>query len=114
MRESRSASIHPYLLFSRLSIDHLSADGGHYDSVSRISASGIVRMSFESTVRSAKFPGEREPLMSSSKAAYAGWSVYIFNASIRLTFWSLYQPPSGFPSESCRVTAAWMPQSGLL
>ncbi len=36
-----------------------------------ISSSGIVRMSFDSTVMSASFPGVSVPLISSSNAAYA-------------------------------------------
>src|SRR5262249_47568969 len=44
-------------------------------SVVRMSSSGIVRMSFESTVISASFPGSSEPFSFSSNAAYALFSV---------------------------------------
>src|SRR6266498_1204499 len=40
-------------------------------SVDGISSSGMVRMSRDSTVISASLPGCRDPLMSSSNAAYA-------------------------------------------
>src|SRR3954469_8158873 len=50
----------------------------------RISSSGTVVMSFDSTVMSASFPGASDPFDDSSNAAYAAFSVYDFSASIRL------------------------------